>query len=719
MEIGTIGPAPFVVRPRKLTALGHERAESETVGFDTIPGLAYVVSVRSVDFGDESSPPMGQRPSLMVSGGRADGPLQRLGAIAGGRDEGRLEVLLPATSPQSRVEIRAPAVPGLWWGDIRLSVRERVDPNSGGPRRSHGDVIQTFSLYQDVRAGFVVPYGHEAFAPFEIDVPIDATRLTFATTHRGLIEQRNESTLGILEGSVGGMKSKNLWKSTNLWDQLDWQPFWDEFSFDVAEESRGKRIRLWFEQASVALVEDVIVTVPTFHCEEGARRPNLVLVSLDTTRRDHYGLYGYERDTTPVIDAFADEAVIFDDAVSTAPYTLPSHASMFSGQYPSTHGAVHPVHALDLETTPMLAAILADQGYATRAFTGGGYLSSDYGFAHGFDAFTNIDPIQDLVALQQASGRGNRDALAHIALHPGHGWHAALDWIDAHREVPFFLFLQTFAVHDYRPPTEFRERFVTPGARPVKPLRPLEKQMVTPYDAAQQRHLIDLYDAGLAWVDAEVGRLLARIEAAGLTDDTLVVITSDHGEAFGERGFNGHNQSVHHEQTRVPLILRIPGTETRRVRERVSLVDLAPTLLDLLGVEAPAAMQGRSLRPAWDAAAARAADGWTPSPALSEVDSNVTRARALTIGGLKYIEGDPQAGVTLPSRQAVMLYDLRTDPLETMNLAGDDPEAVAAAAAALEHLLAGLRGDASGGRPVELSEETRRQLIELGYLEDG
>lgn len=500
---------------------------------------------------------------------------------------------------------------------------------------------------------------------------------------------------------------------------------WHEASIDVTALA-GRSGALMLSSASSALgrrgagpERPLLVAVPELLCEQGRRRPNLILISLDTTRPDHLGLYGYSRDTSPRLDAFARDGVVFEQALSVSAYTLPAHATMLTGVHPLGHGVVHPGHALDAPSLPLMARVLQQRGWATRAFTGGGYLSADYGFAAGFGAYGQRDPLRGLIAedrellLTRGGGQPRLDAVE------SQNWNTALSWIRERSELPFFLFLQTFAIHDYRSMGEQRGLFGGPAdGEGVDVLRPLERQLREPYGVVDREQLQMYYDEAIALTDQQLGRLFDLLDELSLGDDTVVVITADHGESFGEHGSGavdlvGHNFGLWDEQVAVPLIIVAPGLAAARRRERVSLVDLAPTMLELLDVPIPEAVQGRSLV-GWLAGDSGAAQ---PSPALLDLSSNQAQARALYSGRYKLVVGDTEARVTLPVPTAQALFDLANDPGEQTDVAADHPDVLARIADDLALAVEWMSLGARVPNEAELDEETLRQLQELGYLE--
>ena len=704
--------------------------------FESRPGQTYIAALRYEQAPEALGP-------TLFGGPAGPDELPVLGALAGGRAAGRLEVQLTATTSRTRLEARLPrgapdagassqAAPDADAARLlELVVTERPDPWSRGPTGlpgspGHEPVLSTLELYRDVRPGWVLRPGDELLLPEPL--PAGATRLRLELAPaRHLLRRPTEA--GDDELVLRAVRADGFSVDLGRARPRSELPLWEPLDVALTDFALGAGARLHLSVASVApggagaggisgadgSDAGLAVSGPVALVERGVRRPNLVLISIDTLRRDRCGLYGYPRDTTPHLDALAERALVFDDALSTAPYTLPSHASMLSGQYPSRHGAQNTVHAVHPERTPLLAERLAAAGWDTRAATGGGYLDADYGLARGFGAYGQVDPVSGAGML---AGR-TRQPEAALQLVGAQDWTAALDWMADRRDVPFFLFLQTFAVHDYQPPDAWRARFDEHAHVEVAPLRKLPEQLRRPYTDDELAALGDRYDAGLAWVDAQVGALLRRLDDLDLTGHTLVVVTSDHGEAFGERGLNGHGHSLHAEQLRVPLLLGLPGVPARRLMPRVSLVDLTPTLLDLLGLETGDEVDGRSLRPLWEAPQA----DFRPSPALAEVDSNVARARALYDGPAKLILAEPEAAVELPALFAREFYDVVEDPAETHELlaAGD---ARAARAPELEHALRDLAealAAQADGAPASatLDDDTRQRLVELGYLDAG
>ena len=417
-------------------------------------------------------------------------------------------------------------------------------------------------------------------------------------------------------------------------------------------------------------------------------RPNVVVVLLDTLRADRLSSYGHRLPTSPRMDAWAaSSAVRFASVVAPAPWTLPAHASMFTGLDAVRHGFNYWGTAPPaLETT---AEILRRHGYTTAAVTGGGLLHPGFGLAQGFDRFDYwSDPDTD------------REV----------GWvfGRARSWLRGHRERPFFLFVHSYEMHapHRRRQPHFDELARAAGVVPP----PFELDLVSrPWQGlvAQGDRVVvrrpgddgwsdDLggdeletvglmYDSALALVDSEVGRLLDHLGALGLRERTLVVVTSDHGEALGEDGRAGHIY-LDDYNLMVPLILELPGAPHGAgvVERQVRLVDLAPTILDVLGLPTPPNLDGRSLLPLVD-------DPEAPFPerAWAYAASSNHGLALRRDDGLKYLFPDP-AWAEVEGREA--LYDLAADPDEERNLAPADPRTEAARGAARATILEQHRG---------------------------
>ncbi len=402
-------------------------------------------------------------------------------------------------------------------------------------------------------------------------------------------------------------------------------------------------------------------------------QPNVLLISLDTVRADHLSLHGYHRETSPLLDAFAAQGVIFERATSTFPSTAGSHMSMLTALHPCAHRVLGPGMRLP-PTVTTLAEAFAAAGWATGAVTEDGLIDPDMGFDRGFDRYRELLP----------------DAAAPLGRFP-EGIAHARSWIDAHANRPFFFFLHTYQPHAvYKVPPHVAGRWA-PGP-----------------EGGQADWFAAAYDEGLRYTDELLGGFLRALERRGILENTLVVITSDHGEEFWEHGQFGHGYTVYREQVDVPLVMRHPRLATggRRVPDIVSLVDLAPTILELAGVPQPASFRGASFAPLLEGRPAPR----VPMAFAENLFLNI-RETLLRMGGHTWIaQGD-----------RVAVYAVDSDPDQQHDLAAEQPALAKLGAIYID----GLRRscDVVGGRLTKeppaapVDPERRRALEALGYLQ--
>ncbi|GJM23189.1 MAG: iduronate-2-sulfatase [Planctomycetota bacterium] len=450
--------------------------------------------------------------------------------------------------------------------------------------------------------------------------------------------------------------------------------------------------------------------------------PNVVFIAIDSLRADSLGCYGYERDTSPFLDELAATGVRFERALSQESYTLASVASYFTSTYPTTHQVLYDLPQIDTlrPTALTLAEVLADAGYATGAFVFNPHLQARYRFDQGFDVYDD-NPKAPGVDKGTASWRAYETA----------------DFMQrkvnrflerAPSDRPRFLYLHYRDVHGpYLPPPDYANRFVPDHWPKQLRARPLADAQRPAGEAPPMIRFVDYhrtqYDAEIAYTDDALRRLFTRLADRGLDrDNTLFVITSDHGEEFaeqhpGDTPSHSHGRTLYIEQIHVPLIVLLPGQSTPLViREAVELLDVAPTVLDLARLPQPPSFAGRSLR-------VLAEGGSRPARALF---SGGSRARgAVWLEDTVYIEEDLVDRKTRRfnarpapddvSRPHAELYELDVDPLQTENvLTPGDPRHET-----LRALLQTWRARSGESAPsVELDDDTREQLRALGYLGD-
>ncbi|MDB5351306.1 MAG: Arylsulfatase [Planctomycetota bacterium] len=423
--------------------------------------------------------------------------------------------------------------------------------------------------------------------------------------------------------------------------------------------------------------------------------PNVLLLVLDTVRADHLSLHGYARDTSPNLARLAHDAVRFERARSTAPWTLPSHASMLTGRWPSelSTRVDRPLDA----TFPTLAEYLGSKGYATAGFVANTYYcNSIYGLDRGFARYEDfpekdtVSPVE--VIRSSALGRRVADVLRlnrrHLPGEKGTRKSAAeingdfLNWASRQQGRPFFAFLNYYDAHDpYQPPDGAVRRFGMSARPEAERLAILSEYArltsgkkrdrgvaTSDEDVIRQSRevLLDSYDDCIASLDAELGRLFAELDRRGLRDDTIIVLTSDHGEHFGEHDLFGHGVSLYEPEVHVPLLIFAPGVPRGRTMEApVSLRDIPSTLVDMIGVGTDHPFPGHSLAAHWSGKPVAAV------PILAEVEQQKKFAPSplipASLGPLKAIVDG--SWVYIRGVNGEQLFNLATDPGQNRDLA--------------------------------------------------
>lgn len=393
---------------------------------------------------------------------------------------------------------------------------------------------------------------------------------------------------------------------------------------------------------------------------------NILLITLDTTRADRLGCYGYARAQTPNLDTVARNGVLFLNAYAPVPLTLPSHCSILTGTLPTYHQVRNNgVYALGAEQVT-LAEVLKDKGFRTAALVASFSVDSRFGLGQGFDLYD--DNFQEGVPFKALNSERKAEQVFEVFS----------AWLDKVEAGPFFAWVHFFDPHaPYNPPSPYGENF---AERP--------------------------YDGEVAYMDFMVGAVMNKVRQKGLMDRTLVVIAGDHGEAFGEKGESGHGVFLYEMAVKVPLLLYAEGRIPRQlvIPQRVRLIDIMPTVLDMLAVPAPAAVQGESLLPYVQKKKSEDLEcyietfypkenfGWSP-------------LLGLISGSWKYIRAPKEE-----------LYDLKADPEEQKNALGSKPQAAGEWRARLEQVVKSSSGSAGGGRRTLTADEEAR-LRSLGYVD--
>ena len=404
-----------------------------------------------------------------------------------------------------------------------------------------------------------------------------------------------------------------------------------------------------------------------------AEAPNIVFITVDTTRADRMGFLGNTHGLTPNLDLLARQGVVFERAYSQAPLTPVSHATIFTGTYPQFHTVTDFGHSLPA-LLPYLPEILQKSGYHTAAFIGSIILDPHASMAPGFDRgfgffdagfHVKPDPGQDRYnTVERRAG----DVVAH-----------AITWLNKNRQSPFFVWVHLYDPHaPYDPPPPYDKRFTDP------------------------------YDGEIAYADASLGKLFTYLRQRGLYDHTLIVMMSDHGESLGAHGESMHGIFLYDETIRVPLLFKLPGEllARRRVSTRVRLVDVAPTLLSMLSLPLPPTFQGESLVPLMKGSQKAADD----LPAYAETDYP---HRAFGWSALRSLRTGKYLFVHAPKRE---LYDQSQDKSAAHNLAATSPAVAGTLQVQIDNFYNRTTSYHEKSPQAPLSSEQAENLSALGYV---
>ena len=400
---------------------------------------------------------------------------------------------------------------------------------------------------------------------------------------------------------------------------------------------------------------------------------NVLLITLDTTRADRVGVYGYAPAETPHLDSLASDGVLFEQAVTPTAFTLPSHSSILTGLYPPFHGVRLNGGAALAEVHTTLAERLGGAGYRCGAVIGAFVIDQRWGLSQGFDFYEDDFQMAPEQKLDLAGVQRSADRVVDLGI----------EWLGQGDGRPFFAWFHFYDPHiPYAPPEPYASRFAGRG-------------------------IGGLYDGEIAFTDSQIGRLLDWLEEQGLSDDTLVVVVGDHGEALGDHGESEHGYYIYDATVRIPLMIKAPGAdlENIRVSQQVRTIDVLPTVLDLVGVDAPGPVQGESLVPLMVDP-----ESGGPRTAYSESMSIHLQYGWSALYGLRTAE---HKYIEAPRPE---LYSLGEDPSERRNRVREESEL----AARLQVELAALRAEIEAGAPdaeeADLDDETLSMLAALGYV---
>ena len=393
---------------------------------------------------------------------------------------------------------------------------------------------------------------------------------------------------------------------------------------------------------------------------------NVVLISIDTCRADRLSCYGFDRPTTPNIDAIARDGVLFENVISPVPATLPAHSSMLTGTVPPYHG-VHANNNYRLSASNVtLAELLKKEGFTTAAFVSSFTLDAQFGLNQGFDTYN-----QDLRGVLGATASLNERNAENVN-------RAVLPWLDDHASDRFFLMVHYYDPHTpYAAPEPFRTDFAA-----------------------------DPYVAEIAYTDHQIGLLIDKLKALGLYDSTLLIVTADHGEGLNQHGEKWHGFFVYHDTTRVPLIIKSPGVSAgARIEEKVGLIDIVPTVLAVLGVPDAPTIQGRDLTPYLSGRKTVYPDRYFYSESLMPTQNGCNALFAIEDQSWKYIQS-----------KRPELYHLVKDPGEKDNLFDKESKRGTMYKDRLQQMLSKVTRTLGKSAAVALGAKDQAKLESLGYM---
>ena len=429
--------------------------------------------------------------------------------------------------------------------------------------------------------------------------------------------------------------------------------------------------------AGIALLLTSRGHIPSAFSGTKLRRANVLIVTLDTTRADRIGAYGYRNAETPVFDRLASEGVLFEECITPTAYTLPSHSSIMTGLYPPQHGVRLNGEGALSDANETLAERLSASGYRTGAFVGAFVLDGRWGLKQGFEHYDDQFHI----------GADQRLDLAGVQRPASSVVDAALKWLDQDSSRPFFAWLHFYDAHTpYAPPEPFKGRFASKGPT-------------------------GMYDGEIAFADSQLGRLVDWLERSGRKEDTIVVVVGDHGEGLGSHGEDEHGYYLYDYAVRVPFVMRVPARRLagRRVAAQVRTIDITPTLYDLLDLEPAKNSMGKPLTPLMGGTAEEAKRyAYSESMAVN-LQYGWAALYSLRTSDYKYVHA-PRAE----------LYALKSDPNEATNRFDDERRAVRELRTELQRVRdAAAKSAPAQTQQANLDQETLKMLASLGYLGGG
>jgi arylsulfatase A-like enzyme len=497
---------------------------------------------------------------------------------------------------------------------------------------------------------------------------------------------------------LAGEKHKAIFQKTLRLSKLSDEDFlWYDVNIDLSEY-KGEKVTLVFSKDykknwirkpkkifDLEPIDYLLWAQPKLRPISPEGKYNVILISIDALRADHLRYMGYKRHTSPHIDDFATKGAIFTNTISQAPWTTPSHISMFTSTYPRIHKGNQPITVKNRKWNrklPTLASILRNNGYLTAAFTGSGSISASYGLSKGFDFYNE-------------SGE-ERVELVYMK---------AIDWIKKNRGKRFFLFFHTYEVHSPYTYDYF-----------------LKRENITEKDPIKYRTA--LYDGDIFHTDQYMGKFFKDLATLDLLNKTLIILTSDHGDDLGGREPPessvpfGHGHNLYHELLHVPLIFVGPRIIPQTINYQVRSIDIAPTVLEYLMIESPQSFQGSSLISMINGKDHKS------RIAFSEATTYGTERESISFEGYKYIRRLSYGTLAdCPGMELTPLdelYDLTKDPGELNNIANENEGIVGKYRSLINNLFENIPDSSSEFAPeidISTDPDLMKSLRSLGYIQ--
>jgi arylsulfatase A-like enzyme len=484
-----------------------------------------------------------------------------------------------------------------------------------------------------------------------------------------------------------------------------------------------KKVKLSFitEEASSGSSVD-LTSIPVWINPVIYRRPekdktNIILISIDTLRPDHLGCYGYERNTSPHTDRLAKDGVLFSNTFSTTSWTLPAHISLLASQDSLTHQVYYPNQKMNSSTTT-LADILRMKGYYCAAFTGGAYLSTNYGFSKGFDSYHEI--------ISKGSKPIRLDEAEHLA-------RLSCDWLDKNKDKKFFLFLHTYQPHGpYSNNSPFGKVFLTEHSKwdkvAVGPIIEGKGRYITEFSEEEKKNIVDLYDGEIRYTDEVLIKpLIDKLKELNMYDSTMVIFTSDHGEEFYDHEAWLHDHSIYNEGIKIPLIIKFPNYhhKGKKINYITRITDIMPTILAQLKIQTSTLrLDGKSLLPLIEGKEKKDRI-FISDLAFRDINIEIYPALiSINNGSLKFILNKKVKSSYTKRKckdfngKKIELYDIRKDPKETKNLAlhREYQELCVKLLKKIDELYENGEKERKEGEEVRLNKKLKERLKALGYI---